>query len=633
MIESSSKILFKNKIILSILLLFMYLSFTDCTEEKINSNVMFWASRPYKPSDYAPSNEIKLGLQHILKETAPVATPNIDSGASITPEGSGPVMGKVNNKSQKLKTEKLGQNSRLYGNSKEKSSSSSNIIYWDELDDSLLQEISDGGKMLAEGGPFSYEFSGKHLYPVNEGSFSFEWSYSSSYSFSFSYSFDYYSFDFSSSDIQSYFMEEKSLPLPADSPTPKPTSAPQSIVTACRDLEGWEDSQGISCYWYSKWSMCTPTGGYGTGYVYDPAYAPFRSWANGGIDATQACCACGGGVVPELGCSDTNCLSCTAQNVCTSCVEGYYVSADGACTGCADSNCVSCTDGGICTSCVEGYYVDSLGRCSACSLSNAHCVYCSDEHTCSQCEWGYFVNDINRCSGCSLTNPNCVFCSDKNTCTTCQWGFYLDAFNRCSGVAVPCDQNCDKRYCDYMTGQCSKCVDNYSLNENGVCKLNEACGHHCEDCQTHCNAELCFNRCHSCEMGHYLSEDFKCLQDQCMWYKEDGQICKVDSSGAPQHTCSSCKSKMSGHCHHFKWNGLSECEDRHTSTSNVKKVEQGVTFIGSDWTQLLWSKLQSATSTETLLVFGMVPAIIIALFVKTLQMNSSYYGNEYEEIP
>lgn len=65
----------------------------------------------------------------------------------------------------------------------------------------------------------------------------------------------------------------------------------------------------------------------------------------------------------------------------------------------------------------------------------------------------------------------------------------------------------------------------------------------------------------------------------------------------------------------------------------MKKVEQGVTFIGSDWTQLLWSKLQSATSTETLLVFGMVPAIIIALFVKTLQMNSSYYGNEYEEIP
>ena len=54
----------------------------------------------------------------------------------------------------------------------------------------------------------------------------------------------------------------------------------------------WRDSQGWGCAAYHQEKLCTATQGYGTGWDWE-AYGTFASRAVHGIDATQACCACG----------------------------------------------------------------------------------------------------------------------------------------------------------------------------------------------------------------------------------------------------------------------------------------------------------------------------------------------------
>jgi len=59
----------------------------------------------------------------------------------------------------------------------------------------------------------------------------------------------------------------------------------------------WESSTGTSCYDHESLSFCTEEGEPGVGW--DVTFGSFAEWKNGGLDATQACCACGGGVRTE----------------------------------------------------------------------------------------------------------------------------------------------------------------------------------------------------------------------------------------------------------------------------------------------------------------------------------------------
>jgi len=65
----------------------------------------------------------------------------------------------------------------------------------------------------------------------------------------------------------------------------------------CKDLEGWVDSFGYSCFDYSENAFCTLKKGYGTGWGDD--WGAFSDYAMLGVDATSACCACGGEGMPE----------------------------------------------------------------------------------------------------------------------------------------------------------------------------------------------------------------------------------------------------------------------------------------------------------------------------------------------
>lgn len=62
----------------------------------------------------------------------------------------------------------------------------------------------------------------------------------------------------------------------------------------CTSPAGWVSIGNSDCAIYGSFDMCTKSGSYGSGWI--AAYGTFKQWSNNGIDATQACCECGGGV-------------------------------------------------------------------------------------------------------------------------------------------------------------------------------------------------------------------------------------------------------------------------------------------------------------------------------------------------
>eukprot|EP00667_Euglena_gracilis_P006055 EG_transcript_6096 len=58
---------------------------------------------------------------------------------------------------------------------------------------------------------------------------------------------------------------------------------------------GWKDSYDYTCQMYADQNLCTADGAVGTGW--NAAWGDFARYANQGKDASQACCACGGGLM------------------------------------------------------------------------------------------------------------------------------------------------------------------------------------------------------------------------------------------------------------------------------------------------------------------------------------------------
>jgi hypothetical protein len=78
--------------------------------------------------------------------------------------------------------------------------------------------------------------------------------------------------------------------------TPSPSAifvspTPSASVVVCTDINGWTDARGDGCFEYSANQFCLPDGSAGSGW--DPNDGAFSLYATDGLDATQACCACG----------------------------------------------------------------------------------------------------------------------------------------------------------------------------------------------------------------------------------------------------------------------------------------------------------------------------------------------------
>lgn len=89
--------------------------------------------------------------------------------------------------------------------------------------------------------------------------------------------------------------------------TTSQTSTMSSTVTttrACRDYSDWQDKSGRKCSRHSretdmKWPyrLCNWDGSYGPGWGRATKRHNFALYAVGGVDATKACCGCGGGMI------------------------------------------------------------------------------------------------------------------------------------------------------------------------------------------------------------------------------------------------------------------------------------------------------------------------------------------------
>eukprot|EP00667_Euglena_gracilis_P007708 EG_transcript_7794 len=84
--------------------------------------------------------------------------------------------------------------------------------------------------------------------------------------------------------------------LKAAAVRPSPSPSPFGV---CEDVPGWKDSVNFTCEDYAANFLCNPDGSYGDGWLLD-LWGPFSAYADAnGVDATEACCACG-----RPGCSD-----------------------------------------------------------------------------------------------------------------------------------------------------------------------------------------------------------------------------------------------------------------------------------------------------------------------------------------
>eukprot|EP01043_Picozoa_sp_COSAG02_P018114 COSAG02_NODE_838_length_16633_cov_15.133724_2_plen_814_part_00 len=187
----------------------------------------------------------------------------------------------------------------------------------------------------------------------------------------------------------------------------------------CQSQSGWISGLGHSCLDHWTKQLCTQFGGYGPGW--NASMGSFSDSAQGGVDATRACCECGGGVVD----SNVYCKDCTAgwadfdsdpTTPCELCPEGAS-SMPGS------TYCGTCPVGKFgqpgaveCLDCVAGQYDHDQDSATAC----VNCIggrYSLPRTTaCIDC----LVGQFNMAGG-----PECVDCGvgthddDSDASTSC----------------------------------------------------------------------------------------------------------------------------------------------------------------------------------------------------------------------
>lgn len=132
-------------------------------------------------------------------------------------------------------------------------------------------------------------------------------------------------------------------------------------------------------------------------------------------------------------CNITRCSSCSADNTCGVCQNGYQLypypgsndtTTAPKCVTCQLYNCLACNNDNYCALCAPGYQVRSDGECFKCAFP---CATCNSNYTCATCQTPYYAPtpDPNNQTCVQNTIPNCdVFGYDSSTgtymCSTCK---------------------------------------------------------------------------------------------------------------------------------------------------------------------------------------------------------------------
>jgi hypothetical protein len=210
-------------------------------------------------------------------------------------------------------------------------------------------------------------------------------------------------------------------------------------------------------------------------------------------------------------------------------------------------NCVTCSDDRNCLSCIEGYYL-SGNKCEKC-LPN--CQSCITKYTCGACATGFFPNsDKSACLDCTLdasSNPKILgMFKDGNVCKKC-----IDNCKKCST-----DSTCLVCHTDWYlkttTNLCVRCIEKGELKFGATCS---SCIDGCDQCDDDCT-------CKVCQKGKYLKGDNLCTD--CVGefhYKKEADLDRltradIDAGRVPK--CIDCPTHLC-RCTSETW-GI-ECSD------------------------------------------------------------------------
>jgi len=112
------------------------------------------------------------------------------------------------------------------------------------------------------------------------------------------------------------------------------TCRPETMsIPGCTDYPPeWSDSDGDDCFAYQYNDFCTLSGGAGSSW--DDDWGTFQSFTMSGHDASDACCACGGGSHTFQGYNDKTCADTagwkdTDGDGCSSYSQLFYCTRDG----------------------------------------------------------------------------------------------------------------------------------------------------------------------------------------------------------------------------------------------------------------------------------------------------------------
>ncbi|KAL4488465.1 hypothetical protein ABPG72_013033 [Tetrahymena utriculariae] len=199
------------------------------------------------------------------------------------------------------------------------------------------------------------------------------------------------------------------------------------------------------------------------------------------------------------------CKTCTSQNTCSSCINGYYLQ-DNNCLPCP-SQCSSCQSSTLCSSCYQNYYLDKNNNCSV------------------TCPNGTFGNSQNICQPCI---NGCLTCYGPTLleCFSCQQGFFFQAFITNSsqaiqeGMCIACSQFCLSCTSRYFCTACKplrfmKILPN--LNQQ-TCVVD--CGSFYLSDETDYTCKSCLQGCETCSIT--VSNCQTCIQ---RYYNSDGRVC------------------------------------------------------------------------------------------------------------
>ncbi|EAR97444.2 surface protein with EGF domain and furin-like repeat protein, putative, partial (macronuclear) [Tetrahymena thermophila SB210] len=297
------------------------------------------------------------------------------------------------------------------------------------------------------------------------------------------------------------------------------------------------------------------------------------------------------------------CDECDQDNVCSKCIEKYYLDSSGSCQPCdqtclncsgpSNENCLSCVSGlffqqkssSCVQNCDQNQYRDSQNVCQLCHQSCAICQG-AGPNNCLSCQLGLYMQPITHScvqtcdqnqyrdsqNVCQLCHQSCAICqgAGPNNCLSCQLGLYMQPITH--SCVQTCDQNqypdsqnicqlCDQScaicqgagpnnclscqlglYMQLITHSCVQtCDQNQYPDSQNICQL---CDQSCAICQG-----VGPNNCLSCQLGLYLQPiTHSCVQtcDQNQ-YLDSQNICQLcDQScatcqGAGPNNCLSCQ--------------------------------------------------------------------------------------------